>query len=530
MFPTNEDKTNDEKKSDEFNTDLDKNRDNSQNIDNLAFSEHKVIEPLSALENLPESTTPVSETVATTSTNSIADEVKMMSTQPPVKQGVVSGGIENSELNKTPTKQKKPFFKKFTVLPIAIIATLLIIGGVSAATYYTVIIPNNPEMLWKTSLSNSAKGLEKLSEYQNKQSQSKGMTYDGTFDGKISEIVFDGNINGKTYESNSETKVDVGAAGTRYALELKTIIPENANNPDIYFKVSGVKGLAEILGAADPELQAQFGSLDSQWYFIDHTLLDQLSEGSESKISTNISSEDMNRIFQTIVTKTNEYVLSTDEQKAVVVVAENVGAEKIDERDLYHYKVQINKDNFKSYIKALSDSINQLNIESIKVDNNTVEDINKSIDSIKETTTADIWVDKSNKLIRKFKFTDPESSENSVEISLNYNGGDTLPLLIKFSSAEKDNKSELSLGVDLNTKDNSTKLTANFSSEGNNDSGNFGLTLNAKPNNEPIDVKTPEGAKSILELIGGLSQLQSPEFDDSSAITRTLGVFDDREL
>ncbi len=533
MLPTEEDNdmASNDKSSDEFHSTTSQNIDNNKSISNMAFSEHKVIKPISNAENVSTKTATSNSTLIT-APNNIIEEAELMPDQQPVGDGIVSGGVDPLELDnvKTKTSQKKPFFKKLTALPIAIIAALLIIGGGSAATYYAVIVPNNPEMLWKTSLSNSAKGLEKIAEYQNKQSESKGQSFNGSFKGKVSDVVFDGNINGKTYESNSETNLDVGAAGTRYTLDLKTIVPENANNPDIYFKVTGVKGLVDILGAADPTIQSQFGSIDSQWFFIDHTLLDQLSEGSENKISTQISPEDLNRIVQTVVSKTNEYILSSDEQKAVILVAENVGAEKLDDRDVYHYKVQINKDNFKSYVKSLSDSINQLNIESIKVDDKTVEEINKSIDLIKDTTTADMWLDKSTKLIRKLKFTDPESAENSLEISLNYNGGDVLPLLIKFTSSEKDNKSLLSFGFDLNTKENSTKVTANFSNEGENDDSNFNLTVDTKPNNEQVDTNAPEGAKSVIELIDGFSKIQPAGFEDSSAITRTLGIFDDREM
>jgi hypothetical protein len=506
----------------------------AENEDNVGstngtLGDHKVISPLpsSDTENIPPTNTGATVTPLDLSKNAIennqASGSTMNVTSSPMSQTIPVGA--------TGSAPKKKGFKKLGVVPlVAIIAVLFMSAG--AAAYLGVIRPNNPDNLWNTALSNTAKGMEKVSEYQKNMADSKGAKFSGSFNLSAEDVAIDGSFEGKTYESDSEIKADIGALGSRLNFELLTSTPENANNPDIYFRIKGLEGLSSIIGATDPSIQSTVNTINNQWYVIDHTLLDQAStEATGSELSSTLTQEEINKISDAVLQATNEYVLSSDPNKAVINKTQNVGWEEKDGREMYHYKVTLNKENFKAYLNSNKERLKQLNIKSLEGSDELFDELVKSVDEIKEEeANADVWVDKDTKLMRVIRFSDKNNQETYAEFSINYNGeGDVLPLGVKFVSSEEGSKGELSGNLSLDTKNNTATADLSFKDD---KSTSAKFELKAEPNNEELNTAVPTDAKSFYELIGqfGPTGTVAPTGSPLGPLTETLGAFDIKQL
>lgn len=447
-----------------------------------------------------------------------------------VSSGVVTGHdtIGQRATDTTERVGKKRGLKKLGTIPIIIIAFVLLFS-IGVAAYVGVTLPNNPENLWNKALSNSAKSLDKLAEYRESQKSVKGAKFNGDFKLNSQSVVADGSFEGKTYEGNSEMRVDVGAIGARVSAEILAIKPESTKSPNIYFKVDGLGGLASVLGQGSPEVQPLIESINSQWYVIDHTLIDQMTATAGAELGT-ITPEEAKKLTDTLVATTNEYVFSTEPEKAVLSISEEIGKETLNDRKVYHYKVNMNKENLVKYLETLKSRIKELNIKSLENSDKTFDGVIKSVqDSQAVTVPADVWVDMSTKLIRKIKLTNKDSQNQYLEVSLNYDGkGKEFPLEFKVMSDENGTKSNIKLNVILDTGSNKTTTALSADIEEGGVKSNVGVNFTIENNNDPVGVVLPKDAKSIYELIGLFGA--DTQSSDLSSVSQTLGVFDIRDL
>ncbi len=399
--------------------------------------------------------------------------------------------------------------KKLPVMAIAALVAIVVLGG-SAAAYFGIVVANKPENLWAKALTNTGKGYDRLVTYADSQKDTKGAKINGTFKFDSKDVVVDGTIDSKFYEKDSETKIDAGAVGQRFTLEALTHTTDTSANPDIYLRVNGLKGIDKVLGAEAAGAGEQFAAFDNQWYFIDHTLLDQVEKSATKSDSgiQNVKLQDVTDFARALGEPTKQYVFTDDASKAVFVVKQNVGKEKLDDRGAYHYKVGINKNHLKAYNQALCDKALSTKLYKAISSGKSEADLKrqcedtKDLDSIKDTDTADVWVDTSTKLVRKITFNDPKVAGDFVSVGLNYNGGDEYPFYVTINASEDEPKGKATVGVTLNTKKNTATVKADF--DGTDDGKAIKFTLNAtiQPNNDKLEFKKPDGAKSLMELLG----------------------------
>ncbi len=425
-------------------------------------------------------------------------------------QPTVSGSLGLDQPTPTqpspPVAKKAKGIKKIGMIPAIIIVVILLLGA-TAAAYVGVVVPNKPENVWKTAMTNTSKGLDRLITYTKGQKDIKGAKAKGNFKVETEGIVVDGTFEGAYYEKNSKLQADIGAAGSRVKLDMLTHVPEGADTPDVYARVNGLSGLSSVLGATDPKASKLLASIDNQWYVLDHTIFDQVQSSlAKSKDKTpELSAEDVYAIQGAITKVSKDYLFSTDEGKSVLKVNTFVGTEKVDGRKLYHYKVGINKENAKKFATALKDELKNTKLGEMYKDPSFEEstgfnEIIKSIDSdLKEDETVDVWVDGSTKLVRKVSITD-DKEKSRVEFSLNYNGGDIYPFVIGLYSDNEKDKGSVVLNLDLNTVSNtvSMKMAADMGSQ-----GKAAVEVGVEKNDSPVEFTKPNDAKSIYELLGG---------------------------
>ncbi len=418
----------------------------------------------------------------------------------------------------TSSTGKKPFLRRLKgkALPIAILAAIVLLGG-SAAAFFGYYVPNKPENLWAKSMSNMGKGYDKLSSYAQNYSVSKGSKTTGSFS-LTGDISASGNIETNSDGTNSELKANVSAGAVKADLDAISIV-SSARYPDIYIKVSGLNTLGSLLNALNPQMSQTINSVNGQWYSIDHSLYEKYA-GSTSQI--NFSKADIMEVVNAAAAPTKKYVFTDDQSKMAFVIKDTVGKEKQDGRNVYHYKIGVNKANLKAYNTELCEAVSKTKIyKSFSSSVGSTQALNDckdtaDIDNIKDSGSADVWVDTRTKLVHKIRFAEPGNTSNYFDVFQDYQGGNVIPFGLAISQKNGSNTFSANINVGLNMSNNNIDLKANFKNAG--DSKILGtVSLKYAPSNTSVKIEKPSSAKDINGLLNslGLGDLFN-SFDTSS--------------
>ena len=408
-------------------------------------------------------------------------------------------------------------------LLVPVVAAVVVLGA-SIGVYAGYYLPNKPENMWHSALVNSGKGYDKLTQYATTNKKAKGWSETGNFK-FTGPFVADGTMSGKSDGKTGDFSGTLSATGLKLGLDVRSFA-STGDTPDIYFKLDGLQGLGSLIGGfgADPSVSNALNGLNGQWYVVDHTFFEQYMGGSSG--SMQVTSADVSSILNAVGKASKQYVFTADDKKAVVVVKQQVGKEKFGNRSTYHYKVGVNKQNLKAYIDALCNDLQASKLSSLLPSGENVQDalncadIRTSADNLKETATADAWVDTRTKLIRDIRFYDETDKNNYFDIGQDYQGGNSFPFLLSAHSKDGDATSDVGAKLTLDTKTNSFTFEGQYKSSGP-DSENGTITFVVTPNNTAVKVDKPANAKTIIELANdlGLGSLLSGGFDTGGAAT-----------
>lgn len=399
---------------------------------------------------------------------------------------------------------------------IAIIAAAVLLIGGMAGWYFGYY--KNPSVIYSQSLKNTGKGYDKLVDYIDTQEKATNQNYtgSGTFKAKFSDFSTDGSVSLKSGGGNGELAFDVGLAATRVKADIRTM-KSSGDTPDIYVKVSDVKGLGSVLGT--PELDASLAQIDNTWIVIDHTLIDNLdgivtaqaqSDAAAKQGPTREQVFDEVRAFGKV---NQEYLFSTKKDKAVTKVTKKIGAETVDGHKTYHYKVALQPENVKKYIYAQRDALKASKLNDWLKDNKydkevyeSFDDLAKSTKDIKTSDTYDVWMDSSNRVIYKVRFSDTESknpAQNFIDVGLDYKGGTQYPFFLAGSFKDGSDSTTFKLVTTLDTQSGNTNFTFNLNAPGS-DGGSASANFNFKPSKTAIKVAKPAGAKPLSQVLSEL--------------------------
>jgi hypothetical protein len=398
---------------------------------------------------------------------------------------------------------------------VGVLIFILLLGG-GAAAYFGYLLPRNPEYALQKALQNTAAGYDRLVTYADEQKDVKGFKVDGSF--KLEGIVAaDGTFDFTSYQNQGQGKFDIGAAGVRFGLETRLLVQGSSTSPDIYVKATGFKGLESIFGSAmTPSANQMVTGLDNQWIVIDHTAFDQLKSMVTEAGAPSLSHDDMIAIARVVGRVNKDHLWTTSSDKAVFTLAQKLGTEDKDGHKSHHYKIGYNKTHLKTYLTTLKNELGKTKLAELAPDKDVgklleFDELIKSVDKLKGTSTAEVWVDAKAKLVRAVRFNDQKKAGDFVEIGLNYNGGDDYPFFLSQKLTDR-GTTEGKVTLTLNPKANTLKfdLKAEFKPE---QSPKTVLTATAKTavNNQPVNVEKPEGAKSWLDILGGASWFSNPE-------------------
>jgi hypothetical protein len=421
-------------------------------------------------------------------------------------------------------EKKKRGFKPSKKIALLTMVPLLLVGGVAGA-YFGYYVPNKPENVWKSALTNTGKGYDKLSNYATAKKNVQDMSAKGSF--KISgTVAADGTFSGVSDGKNGQLTGSVSAVGMKIGYDVREI-SSPGNSPDVYFKIDGIQGLGDLvggyaglLGADSTDVAKALNGLNGQWYFIDHTLFDQFAKGSNNGFQ--ITSADVSGALKAVGDSSKQYLFTNDPNKMAIVVKQDVGKEKQDGRSVYHYKVGVNKDNLKAYNKSLCDNLIKTKLFKLfENDSSGDQDLTQQcydttgIDKINDNQTADAWVDMHTKLFHKLRFTDSKNKNNYTDITQDYQGGDEFPFSIgvhtqdsvdsgiNANSSQKPLTTSGLIKMKLNMKTNTFNADANFEDSGSDSNkGTFSLTI--APSSQTVKVDKPANAKTIIQLVNDL--------------------------
>jgi hypothetical protein len=454
---------------------------------------------------------------------------------PPVSQSSPSSPTA-SQINSTTSPNgpiisgqgdvNKKKFRPSKKLALLALLPLFLVGG-AAAAYFGYVLPNNPEYIWKTALVNTGHGLDKIPDYVSSAKFDKSINVKGSFKVNADNLAVDGSIDGNSDDNgNSEFSGAVSASGVKLNYDVRTIAT-SGSNPDLYFKVNGLDGLGDLLGkyygaaSAEDKTQAtkMLNGINNQWYFVDHTLLDEATNNKDGSDGiNNISKKDINDFISAISGPSKKYIFTSDQSNAAIEMKQFVGKENQDGLELNHYKVAVNKENLKKWNKEVCDNIKNNKLFKTLSFGQSQADLEKDcydtsdIDKLDSSKTADAWVDLHTKLIHNVRITDSKNSKNYVDIIQNFKGGTTLPFAVGFVSDENGDKTSGLINFEYDKAVSSIKINGSAKAEGNTPgSGSFSVEIT--PNTKEVKVEKPAGAKNIMQLANdlGLSSMMHDE-------------------
>lgn len=399
----------------------------------------------------------------------------------------------------TSTSGGKKGKKKFGI--IAIIVAILLLGGGAAGAYFGVYLPSKPENMWKSAMANSGKVYDEAIVFATKERSEKPMKIEGSYD-LDGAVESDGKVTGEWKGLDGKVNGDLSAAGLKVGFDVRTIKATD-DSSDLYFKLSGLQGLGTLIGGG--QMGEVVNSINEQWFVVDHTLLEQAAsvQGDES-----FTKEDVTTFMEKAGVPTKEYLLSSDPQKAVFEVRQQIGSEKKEGRNTYRYKVGYNNENFGKYVEALCNAVKDDKIGKLALEKEKKSCADLGKDAAKEKTdeTADVWVDKRTKLPHVVRISDPKSADNWMELGQDYQGGDEFPMSFKLQSKEDKQNIEVDVKSVVNTKTDAVSVDGTFSAKAGQDQNVSGkMSLKLTPSSESsVKVDKPENAKSIIELMNSL--------------------------
>lgn len=428
--------------------------------------------------------------------------------------------------------------KKMPKLFVPVLAGLIIVLGGGAFAYLGVY-KNQPDVVWKDSMSNTARGIKEFSALDG--SLQGGSSFKANFSMEKPTAVT-GSVEGKAKDKNSQTTGTVSAAGAKIDFDLRTLGVADSDYPDIYAKVIGLNSVSALAG---PEMAEQISQFEDRWLYIDHTLLAQAAQSATQNAETGsaditLTEEDIRTIRTKYAEVLSQYVFTTDESKAIMQRTGEATKEDFDGKPTVKYAVNINKENLKSFATAMKDATKDTKLKEIIAPGDksleealNFEDMLKSIDEMDvNKAKIEVWADKGKRFIRNVRITPQDEGNNStVDIGLNYSSGNDYPFYIRINGDDEEAKG--GVVIDMTVNSNSKKVTFAVNGDidykdGDSQDTKFKVTAEMQPSNDDVNPEKPEGAMNIMELLGGMMQ-PSMTIEDP-AFSEDLPLFDDTEL
>ncbi|MFZ1483810.1 MAG: hypothetical protein WAS36_02265 [Candidatus Saccharimonadales bacterium] len=425
---------------------------------------------------------------------------------------VVFASDETAFTPETPPVKKSK--KKLYIIGGSVGLMLLLV----ATGVFGFYLPNRPSAVWNTGINRTGKALDSVVQSATEKKTLETLStskISGELNATYQGSTYKGTVTTKFKDNDSDTGVTVAMKSTdvnmNVGLKVLTETVKDSSYPNAYFQFTGLKELG-ILDMASPGL----GEYEGKWISIPAATyqkwIQQIS-GEESE-AAKYSSADIAEISQTVIAVTNNYVFSTDPEKAVLKQNSFVGKETVDDIKTYHYKVSVNQEHAKDYCVALVNEVTKtkafknLTGYSDEDVNSTREDGVKSCKDdaakqVKESDEYDMWIDGKYKLIYKVRVNDKDAKGDYQEFGQRYTGGDVLTFFYNLHSEE--NKGDVKVSFVYNAKTFVTTMTLDGESKSKENPSSLDAKVTFEPSNDEVKITAPKDAvpiETILQQLG----------------------------
>lgn len=282
-----------------------------------------------------------------------------------------------------PSKPKN----KGLLIGLVVGLVVLVLAGGAAAAYFGYVVPNKPQNVLNAALVSSFSSDKVTSEHfdgkVSVKDKASGSTFSGTFSG--------GATTGGAFSINAS----IDAVVTKVTVDVRS-----TDGSTYYVRMGGLEGLPELLSTMEDPMAKMYApmvaGLNNQWIEINESVLSQFGAS-----APNFKMSEADR------TKLGE--IYTDHQ--FLTVSQKLADEKINGMDSYHFKVTVDKDEFKGFVKAIKDA----KVAGITITQNELDEFNKSLNEVDFTKyPVDIWVAKDLKMVDQvvFSLSDSEATVN----------------------------------------------------------------------------------------------------------------------
>lgn len=316
-------------------------------------------------------------TVSTSETSVPATSYPAAGQTPQIVVG--SGGLENSvwqQPEQSNAKQKKKSLK----LPLIILAAVIILGAGSAAAYFGVIVPNQPQNVLQAALINSVK--ENYISYNGSLSSSTNSSSGSSsaISGLAGKLDFNGQED--TVHKSADVNLALTISGVSVNAELRYL------NQNVYIKFGDLSNLVTLANGIDPTIgtqaQAVSSMLSNKWIEIDSTLLNQA--GVNCYLNQNVSLSN-NEIKQVGMLYQKNQFLTIKSSKSTV----------LNGQPSEMFNLVVNDDKAANFLNGTNQlpSVQQYN-KCGKSTSNT-----STVHSDHKTIPLSLWVDKNSRTVSK---------------------------------------------------------------------------------------------------------------------------------
>lgn len=395
------------------------------------------------------------------------------------------------------------------------LAAFLVIGGILAGVFGWYV-PNRPDNVWKTGIGRTGEAMAALLDEATSKENLKDLT-DTRLTGNLNMTASNfgsvkGSIDSWKTEKASDTTATATYTGTdakerNLGFQLKTQLANEAQYPDGYLTFTGLTTLGADMYLGDTT------QYEGKWFFASGKYLESLagqSTGGESEAKDKkVTDEEYIAATKDVMKTTQEYVFSSDSEKAVLENRRFVGKEMIQGIKTNQYTVGINKANAKKYCEALAETV--INTAAYK---KTVSDAKTRKERLKEqkaackdktadiqkSDTFDVWIGGTYRIVHKMRFADSKNKKDYVDIGHDYQGGDKINMYAVLKAPSK--KTDMDMRFVVNKK--ISGATAKITVVGRNPESAYDIKVNltTKPYKGKQTIDTPtENIINVQELL-----------------------------
>lgn len=421
----------------------------------------------------------------------------------------------------TPTPSNNPKRKKLII--ITIIALLVILLGL-VGYIYGYYIPNKPENVWRTGFDRTAQALDtvsdSLTEKKNVEQISQS-TITADYDVRYGESRYEGSLEAlfNKSEGTYSVKLKNNDSGEKQEFTVDAITHHDTKQafPEIFFRFNG---LAMFGGSDYIDTLLDY---ENRWIAADKEYFSTFAPEEQEEVKkADLTYEDYLAFAKAAKSATNEYVFTSNPEKAILVQKSIVGPEKLNDINTYKYKAGLSEHNLQRYCEALLTRL--IDTPGFKklpyIEEDKIGEYKKEVKefcsepmNVKDIE-LDVWVDRKYKLLHQIGYQVKDGPY--IAVGQTYSGGDIFNVFVKATYNKDGDTANVTYTVEanINTLITKAKLTADFDFDGEKSSAE--ANFQSKPHKNDIKADRPDNVVPIQEIIERISNHYETSYDDFS--------------